>query len=120
MIKRLVILLCITGLITSCSNVSPGGYYWGNYSYTYHQLIKEPTSENRAKHQATLQDIIAESEKLNLRVPPGIHAELGNLLELDDQTESAIAQFSEEVRLYPESEVFIGRLLSRTSTGDKE
>jgi|TARA_B110000908_G_C10116555_1_gene385573 hypothetical protein len=119
MTKKTIVILFLSVLITACSSVSPGGYYWGKYSYTYHALIKEPSTESRANHQETLLNIIAESQEQNLRVPPGIHAELGNLLALNNQTDAAVAEFETEVKLYPESKVFLERLLSGLSKGSE-
>jgi len=120
MSKKLLVLLFLTGIITACSTVSPGGYYWGKYMYTYHDLVKDPSTESRAKHQETLRDIISESQELNLRVPPGIHAELGNLLALNQEVDAAITEFNNEMELYPESRVFIERLMSGVSQGGQE
>jgi hypothetical protein len=118
--KKIFAILILTLAVASCSSVSPGGYYWGKYSYTYHDLVKNPSDDSRAKHQATLRNIISESNELNLRVPPGIHAELGNLLAFDQQDEAAIAEFNKEMKLYPESKVFIERLLSGVTQGGKQ
>ena len=65
-------------------------------------------------------NIISESNELNLRVPPGIHAELGNLLAFDQQNEAAIAEFNKEMNVYPESKVFIERLLSGITQGGEK
>jgi hypothetical protein len=118
--KNLFVILVLTLVVASCSSVSTGGYYWGKYSYTYHDLVKNPSTDSRAKHQETLRNIISKSNELNLRVPPGIHAELGNLLAFDQQNEAAIAEFNKEMNVYPESKVFIERLLSGITQGGEK
>ena len=120
MSKSLALVVFLVALVSGCSTVSPGGYFWGNYSYTYHDLIKEPSTESRAAHQKSLRNIITESQEKSLRVPPVIHAELGNLLAFDNQTDAAVAEFNKEVKLYPESRIFIERLLSGVSKGSEE
>jgi hypothetical protein len=112
MSKKLIVILFLATLVSACSTVSPGGYYWGKYSYSYHELIKNPSTKSRTAHQETLLNIIAESQEKSLRVPPGIHAELGNILAFNNQTAAAVSEFNKEVELYPESKVFIERLLS--------
>ena len=102
-------LICI--FLTGCSSVSHGGYFWGKYSYTYHDLIKNPSEETRLNHEKTLRNIIQKSAEKELRVPPGIHAELGNLLADSDRVDEAIANFETEMSIYPESRVFLERLL---------
>lgn len=117
-IKVLAVILCI-GLV-GCTTVSPGGYYWGKYSYTYHDLLKNPGETTRAAHEATLMDIITKSKEKDLRTPPGIHAELGNLLSDADKNDEAVAQYQAERDLYPESAIFLQRLLVKPKTGAEE
>ena len=110
MIKKITITILI-GLISACSTVSPGGYYWGKYEYTSHSLIKNPSVETKAAHEATLRDIISESKSRSLRVPPGIHGELGHLLAKENRNSEALSQYEAELKLYPESKVFLEKLL---------
>jgi hypothetical protein len=117
-IKVMMVVLCIG--LAGCTTVSPGGYYWGKYSYTYHDLLKNPGETARAAHVITLQDIIATSNEKDLRTPPGIHAELGNLLSNTDRNDEAAAQYQAERDLYPESAVFLQRLLVKPKAGAEE
>ena len=114
-INYLAILLCIG--LAGCSAVSPGGYYWGKYSYTYHDLLKNPNESTRAAHQVTLQDIVSQSKEKGLRTPPGIHAELGDLLSKENRHDEAAAHYAAERKLYPESDVFLQRLLLKPKKG---
>jgi len=114
------VVLMLGILITGCSSVSTGGYYWGKYSYTYHALLKAPSDETRAAHEASLRNIIEESREKELRTPPGIAAELGYLLTLRQASEEEVmAYFEMEKTLYPESQVFLERLLSNKKSGSK-
>ncbi len=117
---KILALLCIVALTAGCTSVSPGGYYWGKYSYTYHDMIKEPSDITTAAHKETLRDIIAISADKNLRVPPGIHAELGNLLASTNQMNEAVAEYGAEMALYPESKVFLEKLISGQSQGSQD
>lgn len=116
--KYLAILL-FSILMTGCSTISPGGYYWGNYSYTYHDLLKAPSKETRAAHEASLRDIIQKSKEKNLRTPPGVAAELAHLLTLRQSSEEAMIYFEMERTLYPESQVFLEKLLSNKKSGSE-
>lgn len=104
-----VAIVCI--LASGCTPISHGGYYWGKYSYTYHELIKNPSEETRTNHENSLREIIEKSEEKSIRVPPGIHAELGNFLAESNRADEAIAHFEIEMSIYPESRVFLERLL---------
>ena len=109
--NSILILTLVCIFVTGCTTVSHGGYYWSNYSYTYHDLIKNPSEETRLNHEKTLRNIINKSAEKDLRVPPGIHAELGNLLLDSDRVDEAIANFEMEMSIYSESRVFLERLL---------
>lgn len=118
-IKVITVALCMV-FGAACSGISPGGYYWGSYSYTYHDLLKEPSAKAADAHESSLREIIAKSAEKNLRVPPGIHAELGNLLSKKNMNEEAIAEYEAERALYPESSIFLERLLSGQKKGSEE
>ena len=71
----------------------------------------------RINHENSLREIIEKSDEKGIRVPPGIHAELGNLLSESNRTDEAIAHFEVEMSIYPESKVFLERLLQNIKTG---
>jgi hypothetical protein len=56
---------------------------------------------------------IKRSEENHRRVPPGKHAHLGYLYAQAGQTELARLHFRAEKKLFPESAVFMDRLLER-------
>jgi hypothetical protein len=116
---KIITVTLFMALGVACSSISPGGYYWGTYSYTYHDLLKEPSSKSRDAHELSLRDIISKSGEKNLRVPPGIHAELGNLLANKNMDTEALAQYEAEQTLYPESRVFLEKLLSGKKSGEE-
>ena len=76
-------------IITSClvaslfflggcaATVTEAGYYWGDYSQTLYKYTKDPNETTLAAHVEELEDIISTSDEKGLKVPPGIHAELG-------------------------------------------
>ena len=70
----ILILVFLSGCVTT---VSQSNLYWGNYSNTLYMVKKEPSEETKATHEKELQSIVEKSKEMNLRVPPGIYAELG-------------------------------------------
>ena len=107
----LISVLAILG--SGCANISEAGYYWGNYSYTYLETIRDPSTESNEKHTESLRQIIAESEERKLKPPPGVNAELAFwLLKLNPKSTEAQGLFEREIEIYPESRVFIERLLA--------
>jgi hypothetical protein len=95
--------LFVLVLLSGCATVSPANLYWGNYSNTLYQVKKNPGDETKKAHQIELQSIVEKSKEKNLRVPPGIYAELGMYAkELGDDS-AAKQYFNLEQETYPES-----------------
>ncbi|MBZ2170561.1 DUF4810 domain-containing protein [Nitratidesulfovibrio sp. SRB-5] len=114
--------VCI--LCTGCAKRADSMYCMDNYSSTLYACRKNPAQEQQDKHVKAMEDIVAKSEQRNLRVPPGIFAELGYVHLKAGQMAEARKYFEAENRLYPESKVFTTRLLtwadaSSGTDGDK-
>ena len=109
--KGIYILLFVL-LLSGCVVTSPVGYYWGSYSKTYYTLLKDPSEKNVLAHEENLRKIVRVSETKNLKVAPGIQAELGYLISKREENQEATALYEKEVKLYPESRVFLERLIS--------
>lgn len=106
------------GLITisGCATVTEAGYYWGDYSSTLYAYTKNPSEETLQVHLDELQRIVEESDERNLKVPPGIHAEIGYIKAKLGENGVAMAHYEAEMKLYPESQVFLSRLVQANST----
>lgn len=89
------------------SSVSDAGYYWGNYSKTSYLLVSEPSDESLQIHLEGLEKIVEESKDRELRVPPGIYAEIGYALTKLGRENEAARFFHMERQLYPESAPFL-------------
>ena len=59
------------------TKVSQSNLYCGNYSNTLYMVKKEPGEASNLAHEKELQSIVNKSNEMNLRVPPGVYAELG-------------------------------------------
>ena len=109
-------------LFAGCAQNKPL-YYYGDYSETLYACKKSPSAESLAEHQQILEEIINESQKRNLRVPPGVYAELGYLYGAQNNTDKAIELFQMEKLTYPESAILMDRLIQqavkRGAGGDK-
>jgi len=107
-----ILVLSLVLLYAGCTTVSEAGYYWGNYSKTYYTVIKEPSAENLAAHEESLRKIMRISEERGLRVGPGIYAELAYLVSQRNADDEALALYQKEMMLYPESKIFLERLVN--------
>jgi len=89
-------------------------YYWGDYSDSLYHAKKNPGVESLGKHQEALENIVEESKNRNLRIPPGVCAELGYLYAANNNTKKAIELFQMEMQTYPESTILMTRLIMQT------
>ena len=94
-------------------------YYWGDYSDTLYQSKKHPSDKSILSHQQALEKILEESGKNNLRVPPGVYAELGYIFFRQNKKDLAIYNYKMEKALYPESAVLMDRLENAAKLADK-
>jgi len=105
-------------LIFGCA--APKMYYWGDYSSSLHRCRKDATDGNFLKHKQILENIVEESQKGNLRVPPGVYAELGYIYFRQNKYDDAIKYFELEERIYPESKIFMQRLTQAARARNKD
>lgn len=116
--KRLSCLVAAASLaLGGCATtVTEAGYYWGDYSKSLYKYTKAPSDQTLAEHTVELERIIEESRKRDLRVPPGIHAELGYIKARSGNAALATAHYESEMQLYPESRLFLERLTAPQTT----
>ena len=111
--------LLVTILISGCTTTNANtGYYWGNYSGTLYALKVNPGEKALSRHINELQSIIDTSNKKGIKVPPGVHAELGYRLAQSNEKTRAKQELSNEVLTYPESKNFIERVIVFLGLGE--
>ncbi|NJB69022.1 hypothetical protein GGQ74_002716 [Desulfobaculum xiamenense] len=93
-------------------------YYWGQYSETSYCCAKEPCDQSTQAHLGELQRIIEKSGEMALPVPPGVYAEYGFCLFRQGDAQGAVKLFEQEKALYPESTVFMDRLINAAKQRD--
>jgi hypothetical protein len=108
--NRLTLGLTLFVAISLSGCAAPSQYYWGDYSNTLYHFKKTPSDESLLKHQQVLENIIEESKKRNLVVPPGVYAELGYIYLKQNKNPLAIQYFKMEKEIYPESALLMHRL----------
>jgi len=99
-------------LMSGCAGQKPM-YEYGNYSETYYQLKQNGDTETTGKWKVALEDSIKVSNEQGLRTPPGINANLGYLYLKVNDADKAISFFNVEKTLYPESTVFMNKLIKK-------
>lgn len=120
---RAAVVAIALGLLGSgCATQRQPMYAWGNYSDSLYQSKKNECPETYEQHVQALENIVTESKTRNLRVPPGVYAELGYVYLSRNNPAKAVELFTLEKQTYPESAVLMDGLVSRarTSTASRE
>jgi hypothetical protein len=89
-------------------------YNWGSYDPSLYGYYKDPTKVGELS--ASLQAVIDAADKDHAAVPPGIYAEYGYLQMQQGRNQSAVDLFKLEESHWPESKVFMDRMIKVAST----
>lgn len=118
-IKYIIPVIAIA-LISGCAPKPPKPLYnYGNYSDSYYAYKKNMTPETTLALQNSIEKVIAETElSESRRVPPGIYAHLGYLYIKAGKPNDAIASFTKEKTIYPESTFFMDRLINKIQAAE--
>jgi hypothetical protein len=89
-------------------------YAWGTYDPSLYAYYKDPTKE--AALAESLAAVISTADSQHAQVPPGIYAEYGYLQLQEGKNLAAIELFKQEEAHWPESKVFMDRMIKVAST----
>jgi hypothetical protein len=90
-------------------------YAWGSYDPALYAYYKSPAKVTELTQ--TLQDTISESDAKHVLVAPGLRAEYGYLLLQQGNSAQAVVYFQAEEQQWPESKVFMDRMIQVASSG---
>lgn len=90
-------------------------YDWGSYPPSLYGYYKDPTKS--IELMASLEAIIREAGPAKGAVPPGVYAEYGYLQLQQGRTTEAVDSFQQEMQRWPESKVFMQRMIKVASSG---
>lgn len=110
--KKLIIFVISIITLVSCSSTKPL-YSWydsEDASYQYTKKSTEKTLENAIKQY---EKVISKQKGTRGVIPPGTNAEYGFILYKTGKKAEGLALMKEEMRLYPESEKFISRIVKQ-------
>jgi len=108
--KKLILFCFVIALATSCTTQKPL-YSWGNYDTASYNYLKNSDEKSTKDLMASYQTIIDKQKGSRGVVPPGVYADYGFLLLQANKTKEGKAMLAKEVALYPESKIFIDRIL---------
>jgi len=107
---RVFLLAVLAGWAGGCA--SPTIYSWGHYEDMIYVSYSSP---DKATPELQVQQLEADYQKArsaNKPVPPGLHAHLGYLYYQLGKLDQAQLEFQTEKSLFPESAIFMDRLLA--------
>lgn len=107
-------LAVVIGFILLAPGCSTGKYYWGGYERTLYHYHKNP--EDIDKFAESLAYMIEKGESQE-RVPPGIYAEYGYILFIQNKKGEAISCFEKEKERWPESTHLMNIMIETANIG---
>lgn len=99
-------------LSSSCSSTQ-NLYSWYDYEDVTYQYSKKQTEELKIKVLEEFQKVIENQKGVRGVVPPGMYAEYGYMLYRTGKEEDGLKFLKEEIKLYPESEKYISRIIKQ-------
>lgn len=110
-----VVLVIAIGICTAGCATSRSLFYWGHYEDLVYTMYARPGEADPLTQITTLEADYQRARAENQPVPPGFHAHLGVLYYQTGKMDQARGQFLTEKAEFPESAVFMDRLLSKTA-----
>lgn len=107
--KILAMVMTLT-MAAACTTQKPF-YTWNDYEAKSYEYLKNSDEASTQNLMETYEKIIKTQKGSRGVVPPGIYADYGFLLLQADKTVEGQQMLAKEVELYPESKVFIDRIL---------
>lgn len=108
--KKIIFISITVLLLASCTTQKPL-YSWGKYEITSYNYLKNSDEKSTQKLIETYQQIIEKQKGTRNAIPPGVCADYGFLLLQEGKTNEGKELLMKEIALYPESKVFINRIL---------
>ncbi|MEZ5934381.1 MAG: DUF4810 domain-containing protein [Alphaproteobacteria bacterium] len=107
------------GLLAGCAEPGPKppAYAWGNYEDLLYAMYANPGEATPEVQVERLSATLEEGESKNRKAGPGLYAHLGYMQYLTGNFDAARDAFEREKALYPESSVFMDRLLTQLAQG---
>jgi hypothetical protein len=103
----------LIALLAGCAAPARPLYSWGHYEELIYTSYATPCKVSPEMQVEQLEQDYQKARAANLPVPPGFHAYLGYLYYQLGKLDQARQEFETEKADFPESAVFMNRLLTR-------
>ncbi len=108
----------LAGFVALASGCAHDLYSWGGYDRMLYNQYKDPTQAEAMR--VGLTEHLAALEQANLKVGPGLYAELGTLYLERGDAETAIGYYEREKQAWPESAALMSVMIKNLQrTGAK-
>lgn len=111
--KKYLFIVAAGLLVTSCMTVEKPLYSWYDSEDATYTYTKKGEEKLLVKAMEQYEMVIKKQKGARGIVPPGANAEYGFLLYKAGKKEEGLALLKEEIKLYPESEHFISRIIKQ-------
>lgn len=111
--KISLLILLFSSVLAGCTHAPQRMYQWGSYEDQLYAMYSDP---GKVPIESQLEKLEADYQVVrasNGAVPPGFHAHLGYLYFQIGKTDQAWQSFATEKSLFPESSVYMDRLMAR-------
>jgi hypothetical protein len=108
--RKLILFLSAIWLLSSCTVQKPL-YSWAKYDAVSYNYLKNSDEKSTQALIDNYQKIIAKQTGTRNVPPPGVYADYGYVLLQGGKTAEGKALLLKEIELYPESKIFIDRIL---------
>ena len=99
--------------LVGCAAPKQSLYQWGDYENQVYALYNDPGKSPVESQIEKLEADYQKARSTNKAVPPGFHAHLGYLYFKAGKDDQAFQSFQTEKALFPESGVYMDRILSK-------
>jgi hypothetical protein len=99
-------------VLAGCASAPQSRYEWGSYEEVVYASYLSHTDVPAEKQVETLEKDYQVARSANRRMPPGWHAHLGYLYYQLGKADQARQELATEKAEFPESAVFVNRLLA--------
>lgn len=110
--RRIFLAVFAVAMLSSCTTTQTL-YSWYNYEDATYQYSKRTTEELQVKVIEQYKKLAEKQIDARGVVPPGLNSEYGFLLYKTGKKEEGLKYLKQEVALYPESEVYISRIIKQ-------
>tara|TARA_R110000823_G_C15948814_1_gene501343 strand:- start:3462 stop:3806 length:345 start_codon:yes stop_codon:yes gene_type:complete len=108
--KKLIYLITLSFIITSCGSTK-GLYSWDKYEQASYNYLKKADDKSTEKIMEQYIKVLNKQKGTRKIAPPGMYADYGYFLIQRGNLKEGKANLMREIVLYPESKIFIDRIL---------